>query len=171
MSELPPLAASNAIITTASAWPAVWEVYTKDIHPSDRIAPEEWGKPLALKEIRQLQYVAGQQAVGSGRMFAIPCADQLSRETANALLKLLEEPPAGVTFVLFAETDRMLPTIRSRVRVIPLASEQVSEQRLLQFYSELNPLQEPEKTRRFLYYAPLFHGTLQTDTVLDAFTS
>jgi DNA polymerase III delta prime subunit len=169
MHDLPPLAASNVIVTPASAWPLIWESYASTVHASDRIAPEEWAKPMALKEIRNLQYTTGQQAVGKGRMIAIPCADQLSRETANALLKLLEEPPAGITFILFAETDRLLTTIRSRVRSIAIPSDAISSQRLIQYYHHLNALLEPEKTRRFLYYAPLFHGTLQSDIVLDAF--
>ncbi|MEM6956743.1 MAG: AAA family ATPase [Myxococcota bacterium] len=48
-------------------------------------------------------------------------------ESANALLKTLEEPKAGVTFILLAERpDRLLPTIRSRcqrVRFNPLPLE------------------------------------------------
>src|SRR4051812_635665 len=122
MPDLPALASSTFIVTPASAWPSIWEEYSSTVHPSDTWAPEDWSKPLALKEIRAVQHFASQGAVGNGRLIALPCADQLTRETANALLKLLEEPPAGVSTLLFGETDRMLATIRSRVRIVEIPS-------------------------------------------------
>jgi DNA polymerase-3 subunit delta' len=57
---------------------------------------------------------------GGRRVFIIGEADRLvsqesSQEAANALLKLLEEPPAGSVFVLTTvDAQRLLPTIRSR---------------------------------------------------------
>lgn len=171
MSDFPLHAASTFLVTPAANWPELWERIVADVHPSDRWSPEDWSKSLAIKDIRTVQQFAGQGAVGKGRVVALPHADQFTRETANALLKLLEEPPAGLSLVLFGETDRMLATVRSRVQVVPVASELVSEKRLTQFYQQLNALQKPELTRRFLYYAPLFHATLQTDAVLDSFQS
>lgn len=54
-----------------------------------------------------------------------------SPEAANALLKLLEEPPADTTVLLTAtEPDQVLPTIRSRavqLRLAPLPDGQVRE--------------------------------------------
>ncbi|NJD20324.1 MAG: hypothetical protein FIA95_13725 [Gemmatimonadetes bacterium] len=55
---------------------------------------------------------------------------EASPEAANALLKLLEEPPAGTRFVLTcSEPGRLLPTIRSRavpLHLAPLPSHQVA---------------------------------------------
>ena len=46
-------------------------------------------------------------------------ADDMERSTANALLKSLEEPPLGTIFLLVAHRiGRLLPTIRSRCRVL-----------------------------------------------------
>lgn len=170
MSDLPLLSSSSFLVAAAANWPALWQTLTAAVHPSDIWAPEDWTKPINLKDVRAAQQFAAQQAVGQGRMIAIPFADVLTRETGNALLKLIEEPPTGVSIVLFGETDRMLSTIRSRVQVHVVAGEQLSEQRLIQFYRQLDPLRDPAKTRRFLYYAPLLHTTIQTDTVLDAFS-
>ncbi len=51
----------------------------------------------------------------SGRVFIIRDADTMNPQAQNALLKLLEEPPAGVSFVLCAANEaRLLPTVRSR---------------------------------------------------------
>ena len=64
---------------------------------------------------------------GPRQVFIIGDAESLvpqeaSPEAANALLKLLEEPPAGTTFVLTArEPQQLLPTIRSRATAVHLS--------------------------------------------------
>ncbi|WP_458699608.1 DNA polymerase III subunit delta' [Sulfurospirillum sp. 1307] len=52
------------------------------------------------------------------------CAKAYRIETQNALLKILEEPPRNIIFVLIAPNKRVfLPTILSRVRVLELKNE------------------------------------------------
>ncbi len=54
------------------------------------------------------------------KVYIVDRAEQLRANTANALLKTLEEPPANVTFVLLGtSTDVMLPTIVSRCQCVP----------------------------------------------------
>ncbi|MDR1071787.1 MAG: AAA family ATPase [Rickettsiales bacterium] len=54
----------------------------------------------------------------SWRVAVIDSVDELSRDTPNALLKILEEPPSKTIFFLIAHSlDRILPTIRSRSRI------------------------------------------------------
>lgn len=72
--------------------------------------------------VRLIQRRAALRSVEGGpRVFLIGHAERLvpqesSPEAANALLKLLEEPPPGCWFILTAaEARRLLPTIRSRV--------------------------------------------------------
>ena len=51
------------------------------------------------------------------RAVVIDCADDLEASAANALLKMLEEPPANCLIMLVAHAPgRLLPTIRSRCR-------------------------------------------------------
>ncbi|MDE0357772.1 MAG: hypothetical protein OXN92_08510 [Gammaproteobacteria bacterium] len=73
-------------------------------------------------------------SLGERQVFIIGNAEELipqeaSDQAANALLKLLEEPPAGTTFILTSsEPGRLLPTIRSRTvpfHLGPLPVEQV----------------------------------------------
>ena len=73
-------------------------------------------------------------SLGDRQVFVIGNAEELipqeaSDQAANALLKLLEEPPDGTTFVLTSsEPGRLLPTIRSRTvpfHLGPLARERV----------------------------------------------
>lgn len=54
------------------------------------------------------------------KVYIIDRADLMRGTAANALLKTLEEPPAGVVFVLLGRTvAAMLPTIVSRCQVVP----------------------------------------------------
>lgn len=55
-----------------------------------------------------------------GKVYIVDRAEQLRANTANALLKTLEEPPENVTFILLGTgSDVMLPTIVSRCQCVP----------------------------------------------------
>jgi hypothetical protein len=59
---------------------------------------------------------------GRGRVFILPAIERLGGTAANALLKVLEEPPAGCTFLMTcAHLGAVLPTIRSRSQAYRLA--------------------------------------------------
>ncbi|MDX2027542.1 MAG: DNA polymerase III subunit delta' [Alphaproteobacteria bacterium] len=61
-------------------------------------------------------------AHGGWRVVIVDEAHALNRHAQNAILKILEEPPAHVLILMTATTPgAMLPTIRSRCRVVPLA--------------------------------------------------
>lgn len=58
---------------------------------------------------------------GGLRIIVVNPAEAMNRNTANALLKTLEEPAPGTLFLLISsEPMRLLPTIRSRCQVIPV---------------------------------------------------
>ncbi len=61
-------------------------------------------------------------AEGGWRVVIVDGADEMNRNAANALLKILEEPPRRTLLLLVAHSPgRLLPTIRSRCRRLPLA--------------------------------------------------
>ena len=72
-----------------------------------------------------------QRAAGAGgwRVCIVDSAEDLNRSSANALLKLIEEPPPKALFLLVAHRPGlMLPTIRSRARLMrmtPLDTRQI----------------------------------------------
>lgn len=75
-------------------------------------------------------------SMGPRQVFLIAEAEALapqesSSEAANALLKVLEEPPSGTTLILTSsEPGRLLPTIRSRLTQLhlpPLSSSEVTD--------------------------------------------
>ncbi len=58
---------------------------------------------------------------GGARVAVIESADRMNEDAQSALLKTLEEPPAGVVIVLCADQeDRLMPTVRSRCARIRL---------------------------------------------------
>lgn len=60
-------------------------------------------------------------AEGGWRVVVIDAVDEMNRNAANAVLKVLEEPPKRALMLLLAHNPaRLLPTIRSRCRRLPL---------------------------------------------------
>jgi DNA polymerase-3 subunit delta' len=60
---------------------------------------------------------------GGRRVVIIDAADEMNPNAANALLKMLEEPPARTTLLLVChQPSRLLPTIRSRCRTLRLGT-------------------------------------------------
>lgn len=56
------------------------------------------------------------------KVYIVNRADQLKADSANALLKTLEEPPAGVVFILLGiSAETILPTIVSRCQCVPFS--------------------------------------------------
>ena len=60
-------------------------------------------------------------AEGGWRVVIVDTADDMNRHAANAVLKILEEPPSRAVLILVSDNPgRLLPTIRSRCRLLPL---------------------------------------------------
>ncbi|HQV02715.1 MULTISPECIES: AAA family ATPase [unclassified Novosphingobium] len=80
-------------------------------------------RSIPIDEIRALtNRLHTRPTLGSRRVVIIDPADDLERNAANALLKALEEPPVGTFFLLVTHRPgRLLPTIRSRCRVLRFA--------------------------------------------------
>ncbi|KTD29622.1 MULTISPECIES: DNA polymerase III subunit delta' C-terminal domain-containing protein [Legionella] len=80
------------------------------------LEPDKAGGVIKIDQIRDLHPLAFTSAQMSGRrVFIINSAEKMNTAAANALLKLLEEPPESVNFLLIAEQISTLPaTIISR---------------------------------------------------------
>ncbi|MEO0937188.1 MAG: DNA polymerase III subunit delta' [Pseudomonadota bacterium] len=78
---------------------------------------------IVVDDIRALASFFQLSATDGGRrVVIIDAADEMNVQAANALLKMLEEPPERTTLLLIAhQPARLLPTIRSRCRSLPLA--------------------------------------------------
>jgi DNA polymerase-3 subunit delta' len=80
-------------------------------------------KEIKIEQIRGLlDFVGIGSHRGGARVVVLYPAEALNVAAANALLKTLEEPPAGVVFLMVsARIDRLLPTIISRCRQWPMS--------------------------------------------------
>ncbi|WP_439527517.1 DNA polymerase III subunit delta' [Pannonibacter sp.] len=84
---------------------------------------------LPVEEVRRTVSFFGTTASGAGwRICIVDAADDMNASSANALLKILEEPPANSLFLVLSHAPgRLLPTIRSRCRRLDLAPLNQSE--------------------------------------------
>lgn len=91
--------------------------------PKDPDKPDQdVARSIKIDQVRALQPLfATKPALSARRVVIIDAIDDLERPGANALLKNLEEPPAGTIFLLVSHSPgRLLPTIRSRCRLLRL---------------------------------------------------
>lgn len=101
---------------------------------------------ITVDDVRRLRRFLGLSAADGGwRVVIIDSADEMNRNAANALLKFLEEPPAATIFLLISHSPSgLLPTIRSRCRMLdfrPLGAEDLARA-LSDSGAELRPGQE-----------------------------
>lgn len=98
-------------------------------HPDFRLvtrSENDQGKlrqEIVVADVRDLgQFLRLTPAAGGWRVAIVDAADDLNRNAANALLKVLEEPPRQALLLLTSHSPgRLLATIRSRCRRLPLA--------------------------------------------------
>jgi DNA polymerase-3 subunit delta' len=113
-------------------WERLKEVRARPLRPT--VSGES--RAIYLAAARTLRRQAHRRpSMATHQVFVIAEAEALavqesSSEAANALLKLLEEPPADTTLILTSgEPGRLLPTIRSRTSQLhlpPLSTEEVA---------------------------------------------
>ncbi|MGB0921934.1 MAG: DNA polymerase III subunit delta' [Alphaproteobacteria bacterium] len=79
---------------------------------------------IAVDDVRALAPFFGSTAAEGGwRVAIVDAAEDMNRAAANALLKTLEEPPANTILILVSHAPgRLLPTIRSRCRRVPMSA-------------------------------------------------
>ena len=93
---------------------------TRDDEADAEVADKKEKRFIAIAEARG---VIGSLGLGShrggNRVILVSPLEQLKPDAANTLLKSLEEPPPQTIFILVtARLDRVLPTIRSRCRLL-----------------------------------------------------
>ena len=110
---------------------------TRSVNPKSGKLREE----IVVEDVRAVRDFLHLTASGGGwRVVVVDAADELNRNAANALLKVLEEPPArGLLLLVSHAPGRLLPTIRSRCCVLPLAalSETEIESLLARYWPDL----------------------------------
>lgn len=92
------------------------------LNPADYLSFTE-NRPLKIAEARQIKQFSEKTRFTSPiKLVFIQYADQLTPEAGNALLKTLEEPPAGTHLLLTSQRpENILATIRSRCQLLTLS--------------------------------------------------
>lgn len=92
----------------------------KEERKKEKGEPFEVKRNITVSQIRKMQQaLTTRPTLGSRRVVLIDPADDMEKSASNALLKSLEEPPVGTFFILLTHRPaRLLPTIRSRCRIV-----------------------------------------------------
>ena len=150
-------------------------LFAQDAHPDFYLlTPEqpETGETTARKlqqikidAVRAILEPLQQTSVRGGRrVVCISPAESMNVQAANALLKMLEEPPEAVVFILVSHNaDRVLPTIRSRCRALLLPAPDADT--ALQFWRQAHPesADQAAPLLAFHSHAPLFEPQPEQD--------
>ena len=93
------------------------------------ISPEDKKKNIAVSQIREIVVNAYIKPHSSDRKaFVIQKAETLSDQAQNSLLKVLEEPPGNVLFILVSNGEKsLLPTVLSRCVTLSLFNPEIDE--------------------------------------------
>lgn len=107
-----------------------------------------------IRNLREQAYIRPNEA--ARRVMIIAGAEDMNEAAQNALLKVLEEPPAHTLFILTCENrSQMLTTIQSRTLCVTLGG--VAEEEALPVVRRLRPESTEEAARRALR---LFSGVI-----------
>lgn len=90
-------------------------------HPDIHWIAPEGAAGYVVEQVRSLiEDVSLAPIRATSKVYIMDRVETLRDSSANALLKTIEEPPAGVVFILMARTtDAVLPTIVSRCQLVP----------------------------------------------------
>jgi DNA polymerase-3 subunit delta' len=131
-----------------------------------KILGEELYAPVIYEKSRQIVTVLVSEVQerllessfeGGRKVCVILNAERLNQKTGNSLLKILEEPPDGVYFILTTEQlSSVLPTIVSRSSVVRFRRLKAQE---IRAYLETQGKLEPEK---IVSYGEAASGSLKT---------
>jgi DNA polymerase-3 subunit delta' len=90
----------------------------RTLHPREARIQNE----ITINDVRDLgEFMHMTPAMGKWRVAIVDAADEMNPNSANAVLKVLEEPPPNAVLLIVAHAPgRLLPTIRSRCRRLAL---------------------------------------------------
>src|SRR5690348_6787051 len=100
---------------------------------------------IAVDDVRELgAFMHMTPAMGQWRVAIVDSADEMNRNSANAVLKILEEPPPNAVLLIVAHAPgRLLPTIRSRCRRLSL--QPLSEDIVVSLLGDYAPGTSPDE--------------------------
>ena len=131
-----------------------------DMRWLQRLENEKTGnlaRNISVDQVRGLgEFLGLTPALSDWRVVVIDSVDELEKSAANALLKMLEEPPPNTLFLLVSHAPgRLLPTIRSRCR--RLQFEALDDDAMTSVLQEQLPDASTDERQRLI---PLANGSV-----------
>jgi DNA polymerase-3 subunit delta' len=131
-----------------------------DMRWLERLENEKSGnlaRNITVNQVRELgEFLGLTPALSPWRAVVIDSVDEMERSAANALLKMLEEPPPNVVFLLVSHAPgRLLPTIRSRCRRLELRA--LDDDAMASVLARQLPEASPQERSRLI---PLAAGSI-----------
>ncbi len=122
---------------------------------------------ISVDQVRSLgDLLAVTPSMSPWRAIVIDAADDLEASAANALLKMLEEPPANTLFFLVSHAPgRLLPTIRSRCRRLDFA--RIGDDAMTSLLSRSLPEENSAELARLVEFANGSIGRALASAELD----
>jgi DNA polymerase III subunit delta' len=116
---------------------------------------------IRVDDVREITRAFHQgSGMGGWRVAIIDCADDLNRNAANALLKLIEEPPERSLFLFVAhQPGRVLATIRSRCRKLMLGA--LAEDEIVAAVGAVGPPWSDHPTKEIVAAAARADGSVR----------
>ncbi len=148
----------------------------KQVHPDIKtVSPRERRKSVNMEECREMimdSYILPNEA--QRKVYIITSAHTLDEKVQNALLKILEEPPQYVYFILLCvNPSAMLGTVMSRVSLFTLGNSEETDEGdgqvmeiALNIVSALKSINEIDLLRATV---PLDRDRLLTKSVMECF--
>ena len=123
---------------------------------------------IPIDEVRRIRsFLAHTAGAGRSRVVIVDSADELNGPAANALLKSLEEPPPETHFILVSSNPgRLLPTIRSRCRLVQLKPLGEQDLRRAAQAALMTSEREPPGANEWSRLVPLASGSVRRLLVL-----
>lgn len=140
-------------------------------HPDIAVLGREKVTVADIREMKGSVYLASNES--SRKVFILEGIDKFNAQSQNALLKVLEEPPEGVVFVMTAASkSSVLPTVLSRACVLAPKNRGFSqyEEEAKAILGEKADEKDAEITAAYLsMYEDADASTLDTDAVISAY--
>ena len=108
-------------------------LFDNSMHPDVKVLePKKKARHIPIADVKALIWFVQLKAyIGKYKIGLILEADRLKKDAANALLKILEDPPNNTLFVLItSQKNILLPTILSRCQELdffPVSNDKVSQ--------------------------------------------
>lgn len=141
------------------------------LHPDFKVLrPDNDDEESGSRKLQQIKIEAVRNIIeftqltshrGGLRVVVVNPAETLNLQAANALLKVLEEPPENVIFILVsAQKDQLLPTIKSRCRPFVLSSP--THEEAINYLSQ-QKIDHADELLAFHGGSPLFEISIEQD--------